>query len=537
MSNALLRRPRDALRRRLGFGTTSLAFLLGGIAALIFGDLGVTASHPWAEMLRLLQGLVTPDVLAVDGRELANTVAFAVLGVGVGGGAGFLLALAFPHLLAVRVLCAFLRSIHELFWALLLMQVLGLGALTGVLAIALPYAGIFAKVFSDTIEEADLSALRVLPRNTDAVSAFLFARLPDLLEQFGHYTMYRLECGLRSTLVLGFIGLPTIGFELDGYFKQGDFSQAAALLFCFYALVATRHLWARLWTVPLLLVGAVLVIPAGLPTEHALRNLMRFATRDVVPAPLRGADLLDPAPWSAFARWLGGILFHQVLPGALDTLILSQIALCGMAILALVLFPLICRRFAGPLGRPVGRALLVVVRSTPDYMLAYVLLQTLGPSMLPAVIALTLHNGAVVGYLMGRQADALPYRPDAPRGADLYFYETLPRLYGQFLAYALYRWEIILRESAIFGILGVTTLGFYVDAAISDLKLDVAVVLILATAALSMSVDALSRALRRALRIEALPAGLPEPGSPTRRDTTSTVDGLASRRPSRHDGA
>ena len=72
----------------------------------------------------------------------------------------------------------------------------------------------------------------------------------------------------------------------------------------------------------------------------------------------------------------------------------------------------------------------------------------------------------------------------------------------------LYRWEIILRESAIFGILGVTTLGFYVDAAISELRLDTALVLILVTAALSMSVDALSRRLRRASRIDAMPVRL-----------------------------
>ena len=516
VSVAPLRPPLDALRlrfgrARLGFANTSLAFLVGGAVALACGDLAVTASHPWGEMLRLLRGLATPDLLAVDGRALADTVAFAVLGVGVGGAAGFLMALFFPRRRAVRVLCAVLRSIHELFWALLLMQVLGLGPLTGVLAIALPYAGIFAKVFSEIIEEADLSALRVLPGRTGTVSAFLFARLPDLAGQFGHYAMYRLECGLRSTLVLGFIGLPTIGFELDTAFKRGEFSQAAALLFCFYGLVATRRLWARGWTVPPLLVGALLVIPAGLPAGHVLDNLVRFATRDVVPVPLRGADLSTAAPWDAFARWLGDLLVHQVLPGALDTLILSQIALCGTAILSLVLFPLVCRRFAGRFGRPVGRALLVVVRSTPDYMLAYVLLQTLGPSMLPAVIALTLHNGAVVAYLMGRQADALPYRGDAPRGPDLYFYETLPRLYGQFLAYALYRWEIILRESAIFGILGVATLGFYVDGAISELRLDVAVVLILATAGLSMAVDALSRALRRALRIGTLPVRLSAP--------------------------
>jgi phosphonate transport system permease protein len=149
-----------------------------------------------------------------------------------------------------------------------------------------------------------------------------------------------------------------------------------------------------------------------------------------------------------------------------------------------------------------------VVRSTPEYMLAYVLLQLLGPSMLPAVIALAFHNGAIVGYLMGRHADVLEYRPDAPKGANLYFFETVPRLYGQFLAYVLYRWEIILRESAIFGILGVATLGFYVDAAISELKLDVAAALILAFALLSMLVDAFSRRLRKGLRIDTMPTRL-----------------------------
>jgi len=87
---------------------------------------------------------------------------------------------------------------------------------------------------------------------------------------------------------------------------------------------------------------------------------------------------------------------------------------------------------------------------------------------------------------------------------------TLPRLYGRFLAYMLYRWEIILRESAIFGILGVVTLGYYVDAAISEIRFDVAMVLIIATALLSMSVDAFSRGLRRRLRIDAMPTRLSE---------------------------
>jgi phosphonate transport system permease protein len=72
----------------------------------------------------------------------------------------------------------------------------------------------------------------------------------------------------------------------------------------------------------------------------------------------------------------------------------------------------------------------------------------------------------------------------------------------------LYRWEVILRESAIFGILGVRTLGYYVDAAISELRLDTAVFLLFAVSALSMSADALSRGLRRSLRIDRLPTRL-----------------------------
>ena len=401
---------------RLSYRSVSLLLLMAALLGLAIADLRVTALDPWLELRRLLTGLLHTDVLAVEARSLVLTVAFAVVGVGIGATAGLALALVFPLFGAVRVLCAFLRSIHEMFWALLLINVTGLSPTTGILAIALPYSGIFAKVFSEMIEEADLAAVRVLPKATSTISAFAFARLPELAEQFKNYTLYRLECGLRSTLVLGFIGLPTIGFQLESYFRQGHYAQASGLLLSFYVLIGTRRLWARAATLPLLIVGSIAALAFltdSLGGGSITVNLLRFFA-EIVPRPLRGGDLF----------------------------------------------------------------------------------------------ALAFHNGAIVGYLMGRHADVLEYRPDAPRGANLYFFETVPRLYGQFLAYVLYRWEIILRESAIFGILGVATLGFYVDAAISELKLDVAAVLILAFAALSMLVDVFSRRLRRGLRIDTMPTRL-----------------------------
>lgn len=497
-------------RLRLGYRGVSLAFVLAGLASLLVADLGITVLHPGAELSRLLHGVLHPDLLAVGWAGVALTVAFAVLGVSGGAAAGFALALPFAGSRGVRLFCAAIRSVHELFWALLLMQVLGPSPAAGLLAIAIPYAGVFAKVFAEMIEEADLAADRVLPAGTGAVSRFAYARLPVLARPFGDYLLYRLECGLRSTLVLGFIGLPTMGFELEGYFRQGHYAQAAGFVAVFYALIGTRRLWARPATLPLLLLGSVAALAWLAPPVGGASvwpALARFLGHDIVPQPLRGA-VLDGAAWAAAGGWLWAILRGQALPGVVNTLVVSQLAMVAMAALALLLFPLTSRHFAGRLGRPLGRTLLVVIRSTPEYMAAYVLLQLLGPSMLPAVIALALHNGGILGFLMGGQADALPLRADAPRGADLYFYEVVPRLYGQFLAYVLYRWEIIVRESAIFGILGVRTLGFHVDAAIQELRLDVAVVLIVVTGGLSMLIDAASRALRRRLRVADRPVRL-----------------------------
>ncbi|MCG8643728.1 MAG: hypothetical protein MI862_28660 [Desulfobacterales bacterium] len=60
-----------------------------------------------------------------------------------------------------------------------------------------------------------------------------------------------------------------------------------------------------------------------------------------------------------------------------------------------------------------------------------------------------------------------------------------------------------MRESAILGILGITTLGYYIDNAISNDHLDTALILIIITALLNMGVDTCSHAIRKHLKISA----------------------------------
>ena len=480
---------------------TSWLFVFSALACLLVADLSVTTADPWGELGRIATGFLTPDFLAF--RELiealSQTVAFALLGVGFGAGWGFLLALAF-HRRSVRWLASFLRSVHELFWALIFLQFLGLNAITGVLAIGLPYAGIFAKVFAELFEEADRAPLKALPAGSGRLSELVYGRLPGVWASMRSYTSYRVECGLRSSAVLGFIGLPTLGFHLEAFFRAGSYSEVAALLILFYGLIGTLRWWLRPKLLPVCFVAAIAFLWAPIDVNWA--NVVRFFTHDIVPYPLRAAGIAAERRIPEFGSWLWTLTRDQALPGLVSTLVLSQIALVCTGVVTLLSFPLVSRWFLNAPARAGGSLLMVILRSTPEYILAYLFLQMWGPSMLPAIAALALHNGGIIGTLTGRHANTLSLRADAPHGIDLYGYEVLPRVYGQFLAFLFYRWEIIMRETAILGILGVRTLGFYVDSAISELRFDRVMFLILLTAALNLGVDAFSRTVRARLRLK-----------------------------------
>lgn len=494
-------------------GNRSSRWKVVGIASLLalfclpFADLAISTPSPGKVFAALASGFLRPDFSAIShlGEAMMLTLAVAFAGVAIGALAGLILALFWSNWL-IRAISLSLRGVHELIWALFIMTITGPSAPTAVMALALAYSGIFAKVFAEILEEADPRPRAALSKEGRNLSGLVYAKLAPSLPAFWTYFSYRIECGIRSSAVLGFVGLPTLGFELDTLFKQGQYGGAAAVLILTYLLIITLPFWLKRPVLPLYVLGSFAYILAFPRMETSGQALLTLLTQDVVPAPLRNGAWAGTVGWEAFASWLWRLISQQMLPGIVATLILGLFAMLLTGLIAIVTFPLIVRPLVGRVGSSLGHALLVILRSTPEYMLVFVGVQALGPSMLPAILALGLHNGAIIAHLLGRQASQLVpnLRVDRPRGINLYAYELVPRLSGQFFAYLLYRGEIILRESMILGILGIATLGFFIDSAIAELRLDRAVILIIGMILTTAIVDQASRRIRRMIGAQAV---------------------------------
>lgn len=144
-----------------------------------------------------------------------------------------------------RTLIALMRSVHELLWAVLFLAAVGRSNLTAVIAIAIPYTGTLAKVFSELIDEAPREAAAAL-RSIGAgpLQVFLFGLLPRALPDMGAYAFYRFECALRSSAILGFFGYPTLGYYIAASFENLHYGEVWTYLYTLVALVALVDAWS-----------------------------------------------------------------------------------------------------------------------------------------------------------------------------------------------------------------------------------------------------------------------------------------------------
>lgn len=202
----LLLKVLDSLRRTMIFAGAGMS-----LALLIGLPLGVVASTRWWK---------TPDPNQSRWRRLAGQVGRSTI-------FGLL-----------RSLIAFMRSVHELLWAVLLLAALGLNSFSAVWAIAIPYGGTLAKVFSEMIDEAPRDTTDVLEGiGANRWQVFLFGSLPRALPDMATYAFYRLECALRSSAVLGFFGFPTLGYFVKIAFVNQHFHEVWTYLWALILVV------------------------------------------------------------------------------------------------------------------------------------------------------------------------------------------------------------------------------------------------------------------------------------------------------------
>jgi phosphonate transport system permease protein len=210
--------------------------------------------------LRFLGDFFPPKIegefLLLVAKETWRTVAIATAGVALA------LVLAIPMaLLSVRVLSVsaltgkmdklptifrtllrwlmvVLRSVPELIWALIFVRVVGLGPTAGVVAIALTYGGMLGKVYAEILESGDVQVTQTLLRNgARPMQAFFYGLLPQNAAELTSYTVYRWECAIRSSAVLGFVGAGGLGQQMDASMKMFNGSEVATMLIVFMLLV------------------------------------------------------------------------------------------------------------------------------------------------------------------------------------------------------------------------------------------------------------------------------------------------------------
>lgn len=175
------------------------------------------------------------------------------------------------------------------------------------------------------------------------------------------------------------------------------------------------------------------------------------------------SEVLSEA-WTNRANLPGIFLAH--IPSLIETLNIAAVAtlLGGLAAMALAL--LATRGLARwPVAIPLFRRTMDALRALPEIVVALVLIFILGGGPVPAVIAIAMHTGGALGKLfseVAENADLKPVEGLASVGANWsqrMWLGVVPQVAPNWLSYALLRFEINVRASAILGFVGEGGIG------------------------------------------------------------------------------
>lgn len=261
------------------------------------------------------------------------------------------------------------------------------------------------------------------------------------------------------------------------------------------------------------------IAAADLFSARRLANLERFLTVDVRPFELAGGSYSV----ASHAAWALDIVRERGLAGASATLAIAVLAMVIAAVLGAAFAVVAARNVASrrpfePIVRVddrgtswrvlsgTMRAWLILLRAVPEYVWAYLFLALIGPSAWPAVLALAIHNSGILGKLGAETVENLEskslfaLRALGATRAETVAAGVFPLALSRYLLYVFYRFETCVREATVLGMLGVVSLGYWIQDERTRRHYDRMLLFVCLGAAIVLAADLLSALVRAKLR-------------------------------------
>ena len=245
----------DVFKRPASARLATPAMLAAALALLVFGlvDLDFSPSRLVAGVSQLgwiTMMMIPPDPgssLPLYLKALGETLSIALLGTTLAA----LFALPVSLLAArnivpsgffrfpVRRFLDSIRGVDTLIWALVWINVVGLGPFAGVLAIAVSDFGAFGKLFSEAIEAADQKEVEgIRASGGSALHEIRFGLMPQVLPVIAGQVLYYIESNTRSATIIGIVGAGGIGLQLAEQIRVLEWQKVSFLILMILVAVA-----------------------------------------------------------------------------------------------------------------------------------------------------------------------------------------------------------------------------------------------------------------------------------------------------------
>ena len=220
------------------FGLVDLDFsptrLLAGLDQLGWITMMMVPPDPGSSLPIYLKALGETLSIALLGTTLAAVMALPVSLLAARNLVPSAI-LRFP----VRRVFDSIRGVDTLIWALVWINVVGLGPFAGVLAIAVSDFGAFGKLFSEAIESAEQKQVEgIRASGGNALHEIRFGLLPQVLPVIAGQVLYFIESNTRSATIIGIVGAGGIGLHLAEQIRVLEWQKVSFLILMILVAVA-----------------------------------------------------------------------------------------------------------------------------------------------------------------------------------------------------------------------------------------------------------------------------------------------------------